>query len=164
MKKFQSFRGKVTMINDFWVKEDDENLGCFKLMTLEDSLGGIVNFVVSPHTYFVDHVLVYPNDVVTGFYDANVPVPLIYPPQYRAIVMTRDTEFQNVKVDHFNRDLVSSDNMLKLNITPGTQIILENDQAFNKIPKDRDLIVVYGASTKSIPAQTVPYTVIVMCD
>ena len=30
-------------------------------------------------------------DMVTGFYDANAPVPLIFPPQFRAIVMAKDT-------------------------------------------------------------------------
>ena len=77
--------------------------------------------------------------------------------------MARDNQYENVKVDYFDSDLVSSDGKLKLNIAPTTQVVLENDQSFTKIPKNRDLIVVYGASTKSIPAQTVPYKVIVIC-
>ena len=101
--------------------------------------------------------------MVTGFYDANAPVPMIFPPQFRAIVMARDTQYQNVKVDYFNNQLVSSDNNLKLNIAPWTQIVLENGQAFTRNPANRNLIVVYGATTKSIPAQTTPYKIIVMC-
>jgi hypothetical protein len=102
-------------------------------------------------------------DMVTGFYDANAAVPLIFPPQFRAIVMAKDELYQNVKVDYFNDQLVSSDNSLKLNIAPWTQIVLENGQYFTRNPANRNLIVIYGATTRSIPAQTSPYKIIVMC-
>ncbi|MBU3142937.1 hypothetical protein [Clostridium sp. CF012] len=164
MKKFQPFRGMLTMINDFWIDETGDAAGCYKLMSVDDGNGTLVNFVVAPTTYFVNHVMVVVGDMVTGFYDANAPVPLIFPPQYRAIVMVRNTPYQNVKVDYFNSQLTSSDNLLKLNIAPYTQIVLENGQAFNKNPANRNLIVIYGASTKSIPAQTTPYEIIVMCE
>lgn len=163
MKKFQSFQGVITAINDFWVDSSGEGAGCYKLMSVENSPENLVNFVVEPSTYFVDHVMVSVGDIVTGFYDANAPTPMIYPPQFRAIVMAKNTHFQNVKVDYFNNELVSSDNTLKLNIAPCTQIILENDQLFTGDLKNRNLIVVYGPTTRSIPAQTVPYKIIVMC-
>lgn len=163
MENFKSFHGTITMINDFWTNASGEGLGCYKLMSVEDEQGNLVNFVVAPSTYFLDHVTVSVGDRVTGFYDGNAPVPLIYPPQYRAIVMAIDNPYQNVKVDFFNNQLVSSDNMLKLNIGPHTQILLENDQLFNRNPGNRNLIVVYGPTTRSIPAQTTPYKIIVMC-
>ncbi len=163
MEKFQSFHGMITMINDFWINSTGEGLGCYKLISVENENGTLVNFVVTKATYFVDHVMVTPGNMVTGFYDANAAVPLIFPPQFRAIVMARDTHYQNVKVDYFNSQFVSSDNSLKLNIAPHTQIVLENGQAFNNNPANRNLIVIYGATTKSIPAQTTPYKIIVIC-
>jgi len=163
MKNFQPFHGMITMINDFWIDANEENTGCYKLMSVENGYGTIVNFVVTPATYFVDHVMVSIGDMITGFYDANAAVPLIFPPQFRAIVVARDAYYQNVKVDYFNDQLVSSDNNLKLNIAPWTKILLENWQAFTKNPANRNLIVVYGATTRSIPAQTSPYKIIVMC-
>jgi hypothetical protein len=163
MKNFKSFHGTIIMIDDFSINASGEGLGCYKLMSVEDESGTLINFVVSPSTYFVDHVMVTVGDMVTGFYDANAPVPLIFPPQFRAIVMAKDTEHQNVKVDHFNSELVSSDNQLRLNIDRTTPIVLENNQRFTRNPANRDLIVVYGVTTKSIPAQTTPYKVIVMC-
>jgi hypothetical protein len=162
MAAFLSFSGIITMIDDFSTGAG-EPTGCYKLMTVQNRDGNIVNFVVSPATYFVDHTMVAVGDPVIGFYDANAPVPLIYPPQYQAIVMTKVTVGQNVKVDYFNSQLISSDGMLKINITPFTQILLENGQAFTKNPANRNLIVVYGAVTMSIPAQTTPYRIIVMC-
>ena len=77
--------------------------------------------------------------------------------------MARITQTQNVKVDFFDNQLISSDSTLKLIISPFTQIIQENGQVFTANPTNKNLIVVSGASTKSIPAQTVPYKIIVMC-
>ncbi|AGY78195.1 hypothetical protein [Clostridium autoethanogenum] len=163
MKKFQPFHGVITMINDFFINNREESAGCYKLISVENRLGDLVNFIVGPSTYFVDHVTVSVGDTITGFYNANAAVPLIFPPQFRAIVIARDVEYQNVKVDYFNSKLVSSDNKLKLNIGPDTEIVLENDQIFTENPANRNLIVIYGASTKSIPAQTTPYKVVVIC-
>lgn len=151
------------MINDFLVTPSGENEGCYRLMSVIDGTGRQVNFVVEPKTYFVDQAMVGVGDQVTGYYDADAPVPLIYPPQYRALVMVKETPGQNVKVDFFNRQLISSDGMLNLNLSPGIPIILENGQRFTKSIANRNLIVVYGPSTFSIPAQTTPYRIIVLC-
>lgn len=163
MVNFQSFQGTVTMISDFMIGQNGEGEGCYTLMSVANGNGDVVNFVVSPTTYFVDHVMVVVGDQVTGYYDANAPVPLIYPPQYRALVMVEDDANQNVKVGYFNGQLESSDGQLKLNISPYTQILLTNGQAFTKNPANRNLIVIYGPTTRSIPAQTTPYQIIVWC-
>ena len=160
---FAAFSGTVTGIEDFYTGQDDASAGCYKLMSLKNIDKGPVNFVISPGTYFVDHEVVEVGDDVTGFYDANLPAILIYPPQYPAIVMAKDTVYQNVTVDYFNNQLISSDGTLKLNIGPSTEIILTNDQIFNRYPGNKKLIVVYGPTTRSIPAQTTPYEIIVLC-
>jgi hypothetical protein len=161
--KFAAFSGTVTGIEDFHSGQDDASAGCYKLMSLENIDRGPVNFVISPGTYFVDHEVVEVGDEVTGFYDANAPALLIYPPQYTAIVIAKETGYQNVTVDYFNNQLVSSDGNLKLNIDLSTEVILTNDQIFNRYPGNKNLIVVYGPITKSIPAQTTPYKIIVLC-
>lgn len=162
MATFGSFIGIVTSINDFSTGNDAQ-LGCYKLMTVQNSDGNTVNFVITPTTYFVDHVIISVGNPVIGFYDLNTPVPLIYPPQYQAVVMARLTQTQNVKVDLFDNQLISSDGTLKLIIGPFTQILQQNGQLFTANLSNKKLIVVFGASTKSIPAQTVPYKIIVMC-
>lgn len=150
------------MISDFFTNQNSEE-GCYKFITLENELGEIVNFVVSPTTYFVDNVMVSVGDRLTGYYDGDAPTLLIYPPQYEALVMVKDSPYQNVKVDYFNRQLESSDGQLRLNISPYTQIVLTNGQIFSRYPGNRDLIVIYGPTTRSIPAQTTPYRIIVLC-
>jgi hypothetical protein len=162
MTAFLSFSGFIRRIDDYWTGPKGPS-GCYKIVTVQNNNGNIVNFIVSPETYVLDFIMLRTGDYVTGFYDADAPVPLIYPPQYQAIVMARNSELRNVKVDFFNGQLISSDGMLKLNLTPLTPILLVNGQAFTGNPTNRDLIVVYGPTTKSIPAQTTPYKVIVMC-
>lgn len=159
---FRAFTGILAAVDNFWT-ESAEQAGCSQLMSLRDENGDIVNFVVTPETYFVDQAMVSIGDRVTGFYDAGAPVPLIFPPQYRALVMVRIVPDQNVKADYFNDRLVSSDGTLRLNIAPWTGIVLENGQRFMGSLANRNLIVVYRAATYSIPAITTPDRVIVMC-
>lgn len=64
--------------------------------------------MVSSNIYLVDHVRIAVGDWVSGYYDGDAPVPLIYPPQYRAIVMIQESSLQNVKADHFDYNLVNS--------------------------------------------------------
>lgn len=132
-------------------------------MSVKDKNGNTVNFMVSPDTYFIDQKIVSACDYVTGYYDGDAPTILIYPPQYPALVVFKCNPNQNVKVDYFDSQLTSSDGELKLNISPNTQIILKNGQPFCGDPADRNLIVFYGATTMSIPAQTTPRKIIVWC-
>lgn len=162
MVNFQGFHGTITQIQDFVTSGEDEE-GCNKLITVENPMGSVVHFVVTPATYFVDHVMVAVEDQVTGYYDGNAPVILIYPPQYVALIMVKDNPYQNVKVGYFNSQLESSDGLLRLNLSPYTQIKLTNGQAFSRSPANRNLIVIYGPATKSIPAQTTPLQIIVWC-
>ncbi|MEL3972136.1 hypothetical protein AAEO50_07580 [Rossellomorea oryzaecorticis] len=163
MINFNFFQGTITGISDFLIGQNGEGEGCYKLLSVMNGTGASVNFVVEPSTYFVDHEMVAVGDRVTGYYDGNAPVPLIYPPQYRALIMVKESPARNVKVDYFNSQLMSSDGFLKLNLSPYTQILLRNGQLFTRSPANRNLIVVYGPSTKSIPAQTTPYKIIVWC-
>lgn len=59
--------------------------------------------------------------------------------------------------------LMSVENNDRSYISPSTLIVLENGQVFTGNPANRDLIIVYGPTTRSIPAQTTPYKIIVMC-
>lgn len=160
---FQFFSGYVTNIEDFMTSPNDEKAGCYKLISVDNGSGSIVNFIAEPTTYFVDQAMIRVGDWITGYYDGDAPVPLIYPPQYRAIIIVKENPFQSVKVDFFNSNLESSDGQLKLNISPSTQIVLTNGQAFSNNIANRNLIVIYTFQTMSIPAQTSPLKIIVLC-
>ncbi|ARD48354.1 hypothetical protein SporoP37_09400 [Sporosarcina sp. P37] len=158
----QAFSGAVMVIHEFPTGRDSEN-GCYLMMTVDNGYGNVVNFVVEPTTYFVDHVKIKAGDRVTGFYDADAPTPFIYPPQFRALVMCKDSRRQHVKVDYFNRRLESSDGTLQINLSPQTEILLTNGQSFKGNIAQRNLVVIYDTSSRSIPAQTTPHRIIVLC-
>ncbi len=163
LTNFYSFHGTITGITDFMTGQNDNREGCYKFFTVENEEGMVVNFVVSPSTYIVDHEMLQVGDNVTGYYNGDAPAILIYPPQYQALVMVKDQINQNVKVSFFNNYLVSSDGQLQLNLSPETQILLTNGQRFTRFPGNRDLVVFYQFTTRSIPAQTTPYRIIVLC-
>ena len=103
----QPFSGVVMVINDFYTGQSKDT-GCYTMMTVDNGKGNVVNFVVEPLTYFVHHATIRLGDRVTGYYDADAPTPMIYPPQFRAVVMAKDSRRQTIKVDYFNRRLQSS--------------------------------------------------------
>ena len=124
---------------------------------------GIVNLMVSPETYVIDNVRLRIGMSVVGFYDANAPVPLIFPPQFRAVVIGRQPSRENITFDYFNRNLVSSNNSLKLNPSLSNQILTFNGQSFQCRLGNQNLIVYYTNTTRSIPPQTTPSRIIVLC-
>jgi len=161
MIQFKAFTGTVVSMNDLHSSEYGE--GCSKLIALQNEEDAQVNFILTPSTYVVNQDMIAIGDTVTGYYDANAPAIMIYPPQYQALIMVKEQTYQNVKVSYFNSGLISNDHQLKLNIHPYTQIITTNGQAFTGNIANRTLIVIYGPSTKSIPAQTTPHKIIVLC-
>ena len=163
MTNFFSFQGTIIEIKDFITAQPGFRDGCYKFFTIENHEGMVVNFVVSPSTYVVDHETLHVGDTVTAYYDGDAPAILIYPPQYPALVIVKVTNEQFVKVSYFNQYLVSSDGQLQLNLSPETQITLTNGQSFSRYPANLDLIVIYRYTTRSIPAQTTPIRIIVLC-
>lgn len=159
---FHSFSGYITSISDY-PESPTENDGCQKFITIQNNDGMIVNFIAAPTTYFLHNEKVRVGDFITGYIDGDRPVILIYPPQYQALVIFKESPFERVSVDYFDENLVSSNGMLQLNISPETPIHLTNGQTFNKNVAQRNLIVRYGPTTKSIPALTTPFEIIVYC-
>lgn len=122
-----------------------------------------INFVVTGETLVIDNIRLRRGMRVAAFYDTSLPAPAIYPPQYQAELVTVLRQNQNVTLDYFDRNLVSEDNSLKLNLSPTTRISTLNGQRFSCNPGDEELLVYYTNTTFSIPAQTTPQRIIVMC-
>lgn len=155
--EFLFYQGVVTSITNFG------NDGCSKIFKVTMQDRNVINFVINPDTYFINRTKVAVGMRITVYYDGNAPTVMIYPPQFNAVVAAVNNQIRNIKVDRFNGDLVSQDNTLKLNIGRNTEIVLENGQKFDGSLGGRNLIVLYGATTRSIPAQTTPEKIIVMC-
>ena len=137
--------------------------GCLLFATIEDTDGNTVNFFINPDTYVVDFTTLSVGMMATFWYRNDAPMPLIYPPQYTAAVIAAQTEGQMVYVGYFNNILMSSDQGLKLNLAPSTVVVTQNNQTFQGSPAGHTLVVLYSQTTRSIPPQTTPDKIIVLC-
>lgn len=135
---------------------------CSQLVSLRAE-NDIVNFVLTASTYVVQETRLRAGMSVTAFYDPNLPVPLIFPPQYQAVIITRRNPNETVFAGSFNNNLVAEDNSLALNIGRSTEVLSSNGQVFACRPGGQFLIVYYTTSTRSIPPQTTPRRIVVMC-
>ncbi|MFJ6209863.1 stalk domain-containing protein [Lysinibacillus sp. NPDC092081] len=105
-------------------------------------------------------------DKIVAYTFANKPQKLIYPPQFGpdvVIVETKEAGF--VEVDYFFENLTNTYDMLKLSIGENTELLnTKGEKVAAKDLTEKNLVVFYTASTKSIPAQTTPSKVIVLDD
>ena len=153
---FGTFSGVVQEIHPHGVNETME------LVLVKNEEGAIANLVISDSTYFIGEGPIQTGQKIKGYYVADAPMLMIYPPQYSTkVVIIGEGEMQ-IKVDRFDEELISDDNRLKLNDLSETKITDEGGNAYTKVLDNRQLIVYYDKSTRSIPAQTNPNKIIVL--
>jgi hypothetical protein len=134
-----------------------------EIILAENDEGGQMAFHVDDNTYFLTGGSPTEGDTVTGFYEAKAAMTMIYPPQpTAAVIAVNPPKDKTLKVARFDKDLVSDDGTLKLNIGSDTTIVLQNGDTFDGDMTNRALAVIYSISTKSIPAQTTPEKVVVL--
>lgn len=135
---------------------------CQQQVTIRNS-DGIQNFIIHPGTYVIEEIRLRPGMNVTAFYDANLPIPLIFPPQYQTVFIGRRNPAETIYAGNFDESLLSLDGTLQLNLGRSTNIVTSNGQPYNCSPGGQLLIVYYTTTTRSVPPQTTPRKVIVIC-
>lgn len=135
---------------------------CTQMMSLRTG-NGIVNFLVEPGTLVIDSRQLRPGMRVTAFYDSSLPVPLIFPPQYRAQMIAVPGRNEQVMLNHFDQNLTAVDRSLQLNVAGSTSVTTANGQSFRCSLRNRTMLVYYSATTRSIPPQTTPSRLVVLC-
>ena len=132
----------------------------------------------SPATLIVDEKTVYPfeseiskGDTVTGYYLANAPMMAIWPPQYNiAVLAVGAPEGDSVKVDRFSAWADNADGYMlayggafAFRMNDETEVVLADGKDFKGGDiENRRLVVIYDASTKSIPELATARKVIVL--
>lgn len=103
-------------------------------------------------------------DKVSAYSYAKKPMLAIYPPQYNPeVIIVEKDNMGSVEVDYFDKNLIDTDNYLKLNV--GEDTIIESVSGKELKASDLEeqhLVVFYTIATMSIPAQTPPSKVIVL--
>lgn len=139
------------------------NDACTIYASLEDESGNPVTFVITPATFVVDYETLSVGMNCTFWYRTDAPAPLIYPPQYYAAVAAVERDNRSVDVSYYNQALVNEENTLQLNLDGRVDVRTTNNQYFQGNPANHNLVVLYDFSTRSIPAQTTPQKIIVLC-
>lgn len=165
--KYINFEGKITEIND------GENTFSIRVMSDEtDPYNGMVFHIndgvilLNDETKdFVSKDTLKKGDLISAYYGKDTMMMLSMPPQLSpdVIVVKESKEFSAIKVDKFDKDLLSSDGSLKINQSDNTIIV---DKDGNKLKKEdilnKDLIIFYSIVLESYPAQTTPEKIIVI--
>ncbi|MBO5209755.1 MAG: hypothetical protein J6B68_10520 [Lachnospiraceae bacterium] len=136
---------------------------CSQMMSVYTG-NGIVNFMIGPQTRVIDSRQLRRGIQVTAFYDNSLPVPLIFPPQYQAQIVTVLDGNEQVMLSRFDRNLLAEDGSLQLNIARSTVVETINGQSVSCQLGNQTLLVYYTVTTRSIPPQTTPRKVVVLCD
>ncbi len=77
---------------------------CQRQVSIRNS-DGISNFIVGPDTYVINEVRLRPGMNVAAFYDASLPIPLIFPPQYQAVFIGRRNPYETMYAGYFDDNL-----------------------------------------------------------
>lgn len=160
--QYISFAGRIKSIEPVGYGSQ-QAYGCMMLMGVEGENDTYVNFMVTPATYVLDYVQLQVGMSATFYYRADAPAPLIFPPQFSAVVIVPEQEGRFVYVGNFDEELISADASLQLNMEETVEAVTTNNQKFLGNPANKDLVVSYTNSTRSIPAQTTPEKVVVLC-
>ena len=72
-----------------------EEQGCYQLLTLLQDDAKIVQFLLTSTTLLVNRITLRVGKQVTCYQDVTLPVPMIYPPRYQAIVVTAPSPYEN---------------------------------------------------------------------
>ena len=155
MPVFGSWSGRVVSVD---IEESEGITTMFIQLEGED---GPANFVTDFNTFILGDTPE-EGDFITGYYLMNMPMIMIFPPQYSVSVIVNG-DFYNIAVDRFDENMVSYDGFLELNIGEDTEIILQNGEPMSAEDlAHRKLVVVYDVATRSIPAITTPQKIIVL--
>jgi len=142
-----------------------------KHIEIEDAEGNTAFLVLSDETVFPFSPDFTIGDEVTGWYCAYSPMIMIYPPQYTILVLSsRMGDDRNITADRFHaadisadRYYISQDEMFMFNIDENTEVILADGQDFSDGDLyGRRIVVIYGASTRSIPERATAEKLIVL--
>ena len=152
------------------VKNDDEKIAAQE---------NVVNYIVSDQTLVFSKASgdaetlkdIKAGDQIGVYTGAYEPVVLMLPPQLKAniIVVYDNLELDSLRMTdadtYLDKDgvLTNAANTLALNIDDSTEVVdMTGEKAAAAELARKDLLVFYGNSTRSIPAQTTPTKIVVL--
>lgn len=136
---------------------------CTLLLTVQSEDQGLVHILLPPGAYVLNLHPFQVGDRATFFYSLGAPMPLVFPPRYRAVAAAYTPQGVTAVLDVFDGRLLNSEGTLLLKPSWATPVTLPNGQIFMGNPGNRLILATYSATTRSFPAQTVPEQMVVFC-
>ena len=162
-KKYLQVQGTIVSIEPMNAGNGKAD-GCIMLVSVEDEEGALTIFKVNPNTYVVDFKTLQEGMEAIFFYLADSPVALVFPPQYDAIVVATQIKGAFVEVSYFNNSLINENMLLQLKLNKNVKILNTNNPTYFGNPANHDLVIIFSTTTRSIPAQTTPLKIVVLCN
>lgn len=160
MSSYLSVSGIITQIQP--AGSGSADYGCTLTMAVQTNYQENVVFTVNGDTYVVDQTPLSTGMQATFFYDKDAPVPLIYPPQYKAVAAAPSSDRQYYLGEFYNH-LLSRDQTIQINPDIPLKLSLPNGQLFTGSIAGKTVLVEYTSSTRSIPPIVSPTRIIVFC-
>lgn len=138
-------------------KDNPDNVIVFHISELVVLLDQETQEFIAAHDFKV-------GQEITAYYPENTPMALSMPPQLTPkVIVANSKEYSgSVHVGTFDENLVSIDGFLKIKLNAEVKVVDLNGKETSEDLRNKDLVVFYGAATRSIPAQTTPDKIIVL--
>ncbi len=165
----QSFNGgpflavKGLIVDMVPARKNGRSDSCTLFFTVEDDNGNVVNMMVTPYTFVADFKPLGVGQEAMFWYRADAPMLLIYPAQYTAVAAAPVKRDRMYDLSYYDESLVNAERTLQLHMDRSVMLRTGSNQYFMGNPAGHNLFVSYAASTRSIPAQTTPLEVFVLC-
>jgi len=133
LPEFAGLSGTVTgtrSVSSFSNGEEsvDENKVMVEIVLAGTEGEGKANLIVDENTVLMLESEIAEGMEVTAFYDATLPMTMIYPPQYRAVAMASGN---GILVDRFDERFTGKSSSAILDIPEGIEITLQDGTAFD---------------------------------
>ena len=153
-ESYHSFSGKITGITN----------GSVRRIMVEDASGNRMQFSISSDAYIDGSVKIQNGADIICFYNPKEATPKKAPATFSLEAAVGQSAAANVMLDWFDTDLVNEGNTLKLNNVDKAEVVSSGGEKYAGTIKNMKLLVFYGASTRSMPAQTSPTKIVVLAD
>ena len=175
LELFTTVTGKVMGTFESYVNQDGDSI---TTIIVESEESGVFHFTTNANTLFVkDGQIVTISSIEEGQeiniqFEALQMAEMIFPPRLRAsaVSISGEEDFTTVRVDIFRKSsdfegqLVSSDNVLRLDITEDSIIVDRNNNVYEGTLEDKKLAIIFSAQTMSIPALPINPVIVVLGD
>ncbi|MCQ2539357.1 MAG: hypothetical protein MJ114_02800 [Acetatifactor sp.] len=158
-KQYRAVSGKI---NEITALAAGTGKGCLFYVDCVDGQGEPFQVLITAATYVYENKRLQVGMDCTFWFDANAPMVLIYPPRYVAAFAAENKEGRMMDVSYYGKKLVNTTNSLMLIPGKKTEVIAMNNQFYVGELGGNYLMVEYGVSTRSIPAQTTPKRIVVL--